>query len=177
MSARTVPATQLCIVSAQTPHNPKPFSCGHRTKPCGIGTCTLMWQVPHPVVSKWISSHIWFPDIYQKYSWMHLDSSGIAKAWHIPSQNTMFVPFMHTKLAYSRCPANTNDLATPLLDSRLVQILDFGLCRSCRRMTLCTYFCVSGGVSWGVCWGLCERKSIQNDWHASSGKLLTSSTL
>ena len=67
-------------------------------------------------------------------------TSGVAKAgpgraWlgrHMPSQSIMFIPFMSCNLAwstheckanglvYSRCPVNTNDLATPRVKTLLL---------------------------------------------------------
>ena len=53
---------------------------------------------------------------------------GVVKAGHVPCQNTVFIPLMSCSLmrerkanvlVYSRCPANTNDLATPLKSGKV----------------------------------------------------------
>ena len=81
-------------------------------------------------------------DLISLYNAEHLSILGLkiapgqARTWpgtclagHVPGQSTMFVPLMSCKahasteangLGYSRCPANTNDLATPLLQSQSI---------------------------------------------------------
>ena len=74
----------------------------------------------------------WSPGHHRPELDSRIFCSGIAKTGYMPGQSTMFIPLMSRdltqsmrecqlvlldslELEYSRCPANTNDLATPLL--------------------------------------------------------------
>ena len=64
--------------------------------------------------------------------------------WHVPGQSTMFIPLMSHNfarsarkreangLAYSRCPANTNNLVMPLVIALVVKTSELVVWHSCK---------------------------------------------